>query len=95
MKQIAGRVGIMRWIYPAAIAVSLLSGTFAHAQSADVEATITKVDMKGLKLTLSDGNTYSVPAEFDFEGLEKGVKVSVFYTNENGERVVNDLQVEK
>lgn len=79
----------------------LLAGIFAglpayaeNSDSGDVDATITKIDEKGLTLTLSDGNTYSVPAEFDFEGLSKGSKVSVFYTLVNGKRVVNDLQVE-
>jgi len=65
-----------------------------NSDSGDVDATITKIDEKALTLTLSDGEIYTVPAEFDFEGLSSGVKVSVFYTVVNGKRVVNDLQVE-
>lgn len=79
----------------------VLAGMFASlpsyaetSESGDVDATITKVDEKALTISLSDGKVYSVPAEFDFEGLASGVKVSVFYTIIDGKRVVNDLQVE-
>jgi len=81
--------------------VIILAGMFASlpgyaedSDSGDVDATITKVDEKDLTLTLSDGKVYSLPSEFDFQGLSKGVKVSVFYTVIDGKRVVNDLQVE-
>lgn len=65
------------------------------AQSVDVEATIKTVDMKSLSLTLDDGKTYKVPAEFNFEGLKAGVKVLVFYTMVDGSRVVDDLEIVK
>lgn len=81
--------------------VVVLAGMFVslpsyaeNSDSGDVDATITTIDEKALTLTLSDGETYTVPAEFDFEGLSKGVKVSVFYTVVNGKRIVNDLQVD-
>lgn len=64
-----------------------------RAQSADVEATITKVDTKQLTIALDDGKTYQVPEEFNFDGLQAGVKVVVFYTEVKGRRVVDDLQV--
>jgi len=63
------------------------------AQSADVEATIKAVDAKKLSLTLDDGKTYRVPEEFNFEGLKAGVKVLVFFTVVDGNRVVNDLEI--
>lgn len=66
--------------------------TALHAQSADVEATITKVDTKQLTIALDDGKTYQVPEEFNFEGLKPGVKVVVYYTEVKGRRVVDDLQ---
>ncbi|WP_280774849.1 DUF1344 domain-containing protein [Rhizobium sp. SG_E_25_P2] len=63
------------------------------AESADVEAVIEGVDENNLTLTLADGKKYIAPEEFNFEGLKKGVKVVVFYTESDGKRVINDLQI--
>lgn len=77
-------------LFAAAISLSV---SLASAQSVDVESSITSLDSSGLKITLADGKTYVVPEEFNFEGLEAGMKVSVFYTVVEGKRVVNDLVV--
>ena len=74
-------------------ASTLLASSFANAQSADVESTIKGVDSNALTISLADGKTYVVPEEFNFEGLESGVKVSVFYTVVDGKRLVDDLIV--
>ncbi|MCL6706182.1 DUF1344 domain-containing protein [Pseudomonas sp. R2.Fl] len=71
----------------------ILSPLQAYAGSDDVEAEIKAVDVNGLSLTLDDGKTYTVPEEFNFEGLEAGVKVIVFYTEVDGTRVVDDLEI--
>ncbi|MBC2772919.1 DUF1344 domain-containing protein [Rhizobium sp. AQ_MP] len=65
----------------------------AFAGSADVESTIRDVNVDGMSLVLEDGKTYAVPSEFNFEGLEPGQKVIVFYTEVDGKRVVDDLEV--
>lgn len=72
---------------------SIFSPLNSWAQSADVEATIKSVDTKSFSLILDDGKTYKVPEEFNFEGLEAGVKVLVFYTVVDGNRVVDDLEI--
>ena len=72
---------------------NLLMPINGFAQSVDVEGTIRKIDANGLSITLNDGKTYRVPEEFNFEGLKAGVKVVVFYTEVDGKRVVDDLQV--
>jgi phosphatidate phosphatase PAH1 len=69
------------------------AASMAQAQSAEVESTIKLVDDQQMIISLSDGKNYSVPEEFNFEGLEAGVKVSVFYTVVDGKRVVDDLIV--
>ena len=71
----------------------LLSPLTASAESADVEAVIEGVDEDKLTLTLDDGKRYQAPEEFNFDGLKKGVKVVVFYTENDGKRVINDLQI--
>ncbi|MGM4980147.1 MULTISPECIES: DUF1344 domain-containing protein [Rhizobium] len=72
---------------------SLLAPVAAFAESADVESTIKKVDTKNFNITLDDGKNYQVPEDFDFNGLKAGVKVVVFYTEVDGKRVVNDLDI--
>jgi hypothetical protein len=74
-------------------AAFLLSPYNSFAESADVEAVIEGVDEGNLSLTLDDGKKYIAPEEFNFDGLKKGVKVIVFYTETDGKRVINDLQV--
>lgn len=84
----------MRILIAALLATaSILSPLSGLAQSADVEATIKSVDAGSLSLTLDDGKTYRVPEEFNFEGLKSGVKVLVFYTIVDGNRVVDDLEI--
>lgn len=75
------------------VAAGIFAPLAANAESADVEATIVDIDPGKLTLALDDGETYAVPGEFDFEGLERGVRVSVFYTEMDGKRIVNDLEV--
>ncbi|NTJ63441.1 DUF1344 domain-containing protein [Agrobacterium rhizogenes] len=72
---------------------SLLAPVAGFAESADVEAVIKKVDTKNFNITLDDGKSYQVPEDFDFSGLQAGVKVVVFYTEVDGKRVVNDLDI--
>ena len=72
---------------------SFLAPVAGFAQSADVEATISNVDAKNLNITLDDGKMYQASADFDFNGLEAGVNVIVFYTEVDGRRVINDLDI--
>ncbi|NLR95256.1 DUF1344 domain-containing protein [Rhizobium sp. P38BS-XIX] len=72
---------------------ALLAPVAGFAESADVESTIKKVDTKNFSITLDDGKNYQVPEDFDFNGLKAGVKVVVFYTEVDGKRVVNDLDI--
>lgn len=84
----------MRFVIATLMATaSFLSPLSAFADSADVEATIKSVSTEKMSLTLDDGKTYTVPSEFNFEGLTAGVKVIVFYTEVDGRRVVDDLEV--
>jgi Protein of unknown function (DUF1344) len=75
------------------IVLSFVSPMRAMAQSSDVESVVKSVNAKKSTLTLEDGKTYTVPAEFNFDGLATGVKVIVYYTVVDGVRMVDDLQV--
>lgn len=84
----------MRYLIALLLGLSgLLNPLGAFAESADVEAVIEGVDEDKLTLTLDDGKKYQAPEEFNFDGLKKGVKVVVFYTETDGKRVINDLQI--
>lgn len=75
------------------IVFSFVSPMTAMAQSADVESVVKAINPTKSSLTLEDGKTYVVPAEFNFDGLSAGAKVIVYYTVVDGVRTVDDLQV--
>lgn len=84
----------MRFVVATLLAMSaLLAPLSALAQSADIEATITEVSTADAMIKLDDGETYQTPPEFNFDGLEKGVRVTVFYTVVDKKRVINDLEI--
>ena len=84
----------MRMLLALFLGVASLVYPFASfAESADVEGVIEGVDEDHLTLLLSDGKKYQAPEEFNFDGLKKGVKVVVFYTDTDGKRIINDLQI--
>jgi len=72
---------------------SFLAPVAGFAESADIEATIKRVDLKNRSITLDDGRTYQASAAFEFEGLAVGLKVIVFYTEVDGRRLINDLDI--
>ncbi|MCF3640170.1 DUF1344 domain-containing protein [Rhizobium sp. TRM95111] len=84
----------MRLLIAALLAsASLFSPLRALAESGDVEAVITGIDTNALSVSLDDGQNYQAPEEFNFEGLEPGVKVLVFFTEVDGKRVIDDLEI--
>jgi len=88
------RVPPMRFFVATLLATaSFLAPVAGFAESADVQSTIKKVDAKNFSITLDDGKNYQAPEDFDFSGLQAGVKVDVFYTEVDGKRVINDLDI--
>lgn len=84
----------MRFALSALLAVSALFAPLsALAQSADATGKIAEVSIAGQTIKLNDGKTYQAPAEFNFEGLDKGVEVVIFYTVIDGKRMINDLEL--
>lgn len=84
----------MRKIITAAAIVASLSVPYAaHADSDDVEAKIKSVDPSTQTITLDNGKDYHAPSEFNYEGLEPGVEVVIYYSEENGKRVIDDLEL--
>ena len=80
-----------------ALALSVLLMTFpalAYADSDDDQGVIQSVDKDHGTITLDNGKVYNTPSEFNFEGLQAGVKVIIYYSTTNGKRIVDDLQTE-
>lgn len=76
-----------------ALAASLVMPLAAKADSGDVEAKIKSVDPSTQTIVLEDGKDYHTPSEFNYEGLEPGVEVVIYYSEENGKRVIDDLEL--
>ncbi|MEP3436889.1 MAG: DUF1344 domain-containing protein [Hoeflea sp.] len=84
----------MRFAISALLAVSaMLAPISALAQSADATGLIAEISTSEQTIKLDDGKVYQTPAEFDFEGLEKNVEVVIFYTEVDGKRMINDLEL--
>jgi Cu/Ag efflux protein CusF len=86
----------MKKILVAMILAVLMVPSVSMAESSDAEGVIKSVDIKEGTITLEDGKVYTAtsPAEFDFSGLEPGVKVIIYYSGSDGKRVIDDLQTE-
>jgi outer membrane lipoprotein SlyB len=72
----------------AAAAMALAAG-LAHA--AEDEGKIAQVDPDTLTITLENGNSYKLSAEFDVEALQPGMDVALAYDTIEGEKTVTDL----
>ncbi|MBU4527722.1 MAG: DUF1344 domain-containing protein [Hoeflea sp.] len=84
----------MRFAISALLTVSAMLAPFSSwAQSADATGLIAEVSTAEQTIKLSDGKVYQTPAEFNFEGLEKDVEVVIFYTEIDGKRMINDLEL--
>lgn len=73
------------------VAAALLSATVAFA--ADAEGEITKIDADKGTITLSDGNTYKLPGEFDVASLREGMDIVISYDKVDGENLIADMQL--
>jgi Cu/Ag efflux protein CusF len=75
----------------AASAALLLS--LSAAQAADTDGTIRSINREALTITLSDGEQYKLPGEFDVSVLEEGMDVVIAFDEVNGENLITDMQL--
>ncbi len=73
------------------LAIASSTGAFAKAST----GTITSVDKKGDSITLSNGQTFTLPEGIEAETLKVGEKVSVIYTTKAGKLSVSSIHQAK
>ncbi len=66
------------FILPAALILSVASGSFAFA-STTTEGVIKAIDMKTNQITLADGTVYMLPLGFKDASIKVGEKVSIVW----------------
>lgn len=80
-----------RLMIAAGAAALLAASTFA-ASAAEVTGAITSVDAAAGTVTLDDGNTYVLPADFDVASLQAGATVTVTYDDVDGKLTISNIQ---
>lgn len=58
----------------------------------DAKGTILSIDQSSNTFTLDNGNTYTLPGEFDYSVISEGMKVLVFYDKQGANLYVNDIE---
>jgi Protein of unknown function (DUF1344) len=69
----------MRKLMMAAGAAAMLAASTLAALAAEANGTIQSVDPAAGTVTLADGNTYKLPAQFDAASLTPGQAVTITY----------------
>ncbi len=83
----------MRKSMIAAGAAALLVASSLAALAAEVDGSIASVDPGTNTITLTDGNTYTLPAGVSAAALQAGTKVRVIYQQDaEGKFVASDVQ---
>ena len=70
---------MMRKIMVAASAVALLAASTMAALASEASGKIQSVDPAAGTVTLADGNTYTLPQDFDAASLQVGQDVTITY----------------
>lgn len=79
----------MNKLMMAASAAAFMVVSSFPAFAAEVTGSITAVDAASHSVTLDDGNSYVLPADFDVAALTVGLAVSFTYEDVDGTRTVS------
>ena len=78
------------FLVPAFAAILGLSPAFAAEQS-QVSGTVTQLDSGKHQITLSDGQTYNLPADMQVPTLKVGDRVNITAEKQDGANVVQQI----
>jgi hypothetical protein len=76
----------------AASAAALLVASSLSALAAEVTGSIMAVDPAAGTVTLDDGNTYLLPADFDIAALTAGAMVTITYEEVDGQMQITEVE---
>jgi hypothetical protein len=76
----------------AASAAALLVASSLSALAAEVTGSIMAVDPAAGTVTLDDGNTYLLPADFDVAALTAGAMVTITYEEVDGQMQITAVE---
>lgn len=77
-------------LYAAILAAGLALSAGA-AKAAEDEGRIARIDTEAQTITLDNGNTYTLPGEYDAANLSEGTDVVIAYETVDGENLVTDI----
>jgi len=83
----------MRKLMITAGAAALLAASSLAALAADATGSITAVDTAAGTVTLDNGSTFALPANFDAASLQVGTKVTVTYEDVGGRMTATTISV--
>jgi Cu/Ag efflux protein CusF len=76
----------------AAGAAAILAASSFAASAAEVSGAITSVDAATGTVTLDNGNTYVLPADFDVASLQAGAQVTITYDEVDGQLQITNVE---
>jgi Protein of unknown function (DUF1344) len=81
-------------VIPAFVAGLIVAAPLALAAQ-QATGTVKSIDMNAMTLTLSDGTTYRLPANFKDPGLKPGERVQVSWNMQNGQHDATSVTIAK
>lgn len=82
----------MKKLMVAASAAALFAASSFAAFAAEVTGAITAVDPAAGTVTLDDGNTYVLPADFNIASLQAGAMVKITYEEVDGQLTITAVE---
>jgi len=85
---------IIKRVIPAIIIATMLAGS-AFAAPLSVSGVIKTIDTAKKDVVLKSGETFVLPAKFDFKKIKVGEKVKITYEKQGTKMVASDVVVAK
>ena len=77
------------------LVAAALFGTASVASAEEASGTVEGVDLQSRMIVLDDGTVYAVTEGIALETLRPGSEVTVSYEESEGQKVINNLTIER
>ena len=78
-----------------ALVAAALFGTASVASAEEASGTVEGVDLQSRMIVLDDGTVFAVTEGIALETLRPGSEVTVSYEESDGQKLINDLKIER